>query len=239
MKYTPIIIIVFLSISTTAWSGARDETPHYNVVAEYIRSLGAIHNIQQTASLELQESTNTDNPNECNILCSMYDSTRVMCSLSDCISDIKKMHLNKPFDTLITNTITFYNQKLEIHNILVSIEKRFISRMRKYDSYHSDITDLAEELRDSLQCIDKRIYESMLTVFALLIDEKPDSKGHMNHLNITRVQKQHLIDSIDALFGDSLNKEKKDWNVSSAALLKTYLLKDFKCIDEWQKQNLP
>lgn len=151
MKYTPIIIIVFLSISTIAWSGAKNETPHYNVVAEYIRSLGAIHNIQQTEALELQESTNTYNPNVCNILCSIYDSKRLINELNNSINDLKEIYLNKPFDTLITNTITFYNQKLEIHNELMSIEKTFITETRKYDSYHSDMVALVQELNDSLK----------------------------------------------------------------------------------------
>jgi hypothetical protein len=73
----------------------------------------------------------------------------------------------------------------------------------------------------------------MVLVFALLIDEKPDSEGHMSHLDITKAQRQRLIDNINGLFGESLDKENKNWIVSSASLLKAYLLKDYKCTDEW------
>jgi hypothetical protein len=73
----------------------------------------------------------------------------------------------------------------------------------------------------------------MVLVFALLIDEKPDSEGHMSHLNITKAQRQKLIDNINDLFGERVDKENKTWTVSSASLLKAYLLKDYKCIDEW------
>jgi hypothetical protein len=41
MKHSPIIIILLLSISVTSSAAEKiKETPHYDVVAEYIRSLG-------------------------------------------------------------------------------------------------------------------------------------------------------------------------------------------------------
>ena len=89
------------------------------------------------------------------------------------------------------------------------------------------------EITAALEYIDESIFQSMVLVFALLIDEKPDSKGHMSHLNITKAQRQKLIENINVLFGESLDKQNKNWTVSSAALLKSYLLKDYKCIDEW------
>jgi hypothetical protein len=89
------------------------------------------------------------------------------------------------------------------------------------------------EITASMEYIDESIFKSMVLVFGLLIDEKPDSEGHMSHLKITKAQRQKLINDIDGLFGDSLDKENKNWTVSSAALLKAYLLKDYKCIDEW------
>jgi hypothetical protein len=38
--------------------------------------------------------------------------------------------------------------------------------------------------------------------------------------------------NINGSFGESLNKKDKNWTVGSAALLKAYLLKDYKCADE-------
>jgi len=72
----------------------------------------------------------------------------------------------------------------------------------------------------------------MVLVFALLIDQQPDNEGHMSHLNITKAERQKLLDSINGLFGESLDKKNQNWIVSSASLLKGYLLKDYKCIDE-------
>jgi hypothetical protein len=89
------------------------------------------------------------------------------------------------------------------------------------------------EITATFEYIDESIFQMMVLVFALLIDEKPDSEGHMSHLSITKAQRQTLIDNINYLFGESLDKQNKNWTVSSAALLKSYLLKDYKCIDEW------
>lgn len=89
------------------------------------------------------------------------------------------------------------------------------------------------EITAQVEYIDESIFQSMVLVFALLIDKKPDSEGHMSHLIITKAQRQKLIDNINGLFGESLDKENKTWTVNSAALLKAYLTKDYKCRDEW------
>ena len=57
-------------------------------------------------------------------------------------------------------------------------------------------------------------------VFYLLVDEKPDSKGHSTHLNITAAQRTEHINDIDITFGNSLtDKNNKSWTVASAYVL--------------------
>ena len=46
MNYFPMVIMLLLSLLGTCSAAVEiKDTPHYDVVAEYIRSLSAIHNI--------------------------------------------------------------------------------------------------------------------------------------------------------------------------------------------------
>jgi len=235
MKYAPIIIILLLSFSATSSAAIKiHETPHYDVVVEYIRSLGAIHNIQKTADIEFQEDNQSDNPAIAKIMSGIRSSTRIKLELNTSIAALQRINLKKPFETLLPTTIELYKQKINLHNEMVKISKTFIDGPKPGVDY-SKMTARMPEITASVEYIDETIFQMIPLVFALLIDEKPDSEGHMSHLNIAKAQRQKLIDNINGWFGESLDKEKKNWTVSSAALLKSYLLKDYKCTDEWQK----
>jgi hypothetical protein len=228
-----IILGLLLPLLSTCDADAKaiKDTPHYTVVAEYIRSLGAVHRIQQTASREFENDKGDSIKQMMN---GIRNSTRFRLELSTSIAALKRMTLKKPFDELIPNTITFYKQKIELFEAMSKISKQFLDGAPKPGVDYSKLTAMMPEITANIEYIDESIFQSMVLVFALLIDEKPDSEGHMSHLNITKAQRQKLIDDINDSFGESLDKENKNWTVSSASLLKTYSLKDYKCVDEWQ-----
>jgi hypothetical protein len=235
MKYAPIIIILLLSFSATSSATVKqNKTPHYDVVVEYVRSLGAIHNIQKTADIEFQEDNQSDNPAIAKIMSGIRGSTRIKLELNTSIAVLRRMKLKKPFETLLPTTIQLYQRKIDLHNEMIKISKTIIDGPELGVDY-SKMAARMPEITATVEYIDETIFKMMPLVFALLLDEKPDSEGHMSHLNITNEQRQKLINNINGSFGESLNKEKKNWTVSAAALLKAYLLKDYKCTDEWQK----
>jgi hypothetical protein len=206
------------------------ETPHYDVVAEYIRALGANHNIQQKWSKDHED--NKDNRIK-EMMNAVRSGTRFKLELRSSISALKRMSLKKPFDELLLNTISFYELKMELYEEIVKISKKFVDADPKPDVDYSKMVARMPEITAQLEYIDESIFQSMVLVFALLIDEKPDSEGHMSHLNITKAQRQKFIDNINGSFGESLDKNNQTWTVRSASLLKAYLLKDYKCADEW------
>lgn len=230
MKSIVSIIVMLLSTFFLISVSDGKDTLHYDVAAEYIRSLGAIHNIQLLATKEMQDDK--DDPVK-KLLSGIRSSTRIKLELGASISALEGMTLKEPFDTLLPTTIHWYKEKINLHNELIAVSKAFLAGPKPGVDY-SQMSARMPEITAMLEYIDESIFKSMVLVFALLIDEKPDSKGHMSHLNISRAQRQKLIDNIDGSFGPSLNKKDKNWTVSSAALLKAYLLKDYKCTDEWQ-----
>jgi hypothetical protein len=235
MKYFLIFfILLFSTVDMCSAAENVKETPHYNVVAEYVRSLGSIYRIQKIADKELQEDevqdSQTTNTNK--LMTSIRSSTRFKLELNASISALESMNLNKPYDELLASTIFWYKKKIELYDTLVKISKAFLDPKDSVD--YSGLVAEMPEITANIEYADESIFQSMVLVFALLIDMNPDSEGHMSHLNISKTEKQKLIDTINISFGDSLEKKDKNWTVSSAALLKSYLLKDYKCTDEWK-----
>jgi len=228
-----IIIFMLLLPLLVAYDADAEtkDTPHYDVVAEYIRSLGAIHRIQQTAIKESQDKTDNDNPTK-KMMDAIRSATRFKLELSSSIAALERIKLKEPFETLIPYTIYSYKQKKELYDKIIKISTTFLDTAPKPGVDYSKMLAIMPEITASMEYIDESIFKSMVLVFALLIDEKPDSEGHMSHLNITKAQRQKLIHDIDGLFGENLDKKDKNWTVASASLLKAYLLKDYKCIDE-------
>jgi hypothetical protein len=238
MKYFMAVFILLLPpLVTCAADTKAKETPHYDVVAEYIRSLGAIYNIQQMAEKEYQDENVKNNPTQLTMN-GIRSSTRYKLELSSSIAALKRMTLKEPIDTLNPTIISFYEEKIKLHDELIKISNIFLDAATKGAAKpgvdYSNLLAGSAEITASMEYLDEDIFKSMVLVFALLIDYKPDSEGHMSHLIITKAERQKLIDDINHLFGESLDKENKSYTVGSAAVLKGYLLKDYKCVDEWQ-----
>ena len=211
------------------------DTSSYDIVAEYVRSLGAVHNIQQLSTMEQLEAEGDNIKTNMNTIKSL---TRLKLEYNFSINKLKGMHLKrKQFDSLIPDTIHWYKKKLMLYDEMTNISKKIIDVRPNPKVDYSKLAARVPEISALLDYIDETIFQSMVLVFALLIDEKPDSEGHMSHLNISNAQKQKLLDGIDTAFGESLESENKNWTTSAAALLKAYLQKDYLPTDEWQSSN--
>ena len=111
-KHVTLICVFLLSFSVTpAKAVSFVETPHYNVVAEYIRSLGAIHGIQRVATVQLQEDLRSENPSAAKLMSGIRNGTRTILELRNSIATLEKMSLGKPFETLLPTTIEFYKRR--------------------------------------------------------------------------------------------------------------------------------
>ena len=167
---------------------------------------------------------------------SIRTNTHLKLELRSSIAKLKGMTLNEQGKTLIPTTISLYENKIKLYDESIKISNNILATDPKAGADYSKMLPRTQEITASIDRIDESIFQSMLLVFALLVDEKPDREGHMSRLIITKAQKQNLIADIDLMFGESLDKETKNWTVSSAALLKWYL-KGYKCKDEYYQNE--
>lgn len=204
-------------------------TPHLDVVTEYIRSLGSIHNIQRIAAEENKASKG----DPMKIMSdSIRTGTRFKLELNASIGALERMKLKEPYEQLIPNTIKLYGYKKDLFAEMVDICKALTVAVPEPGVDYSKMAARMPEITAEVEYIDESIFQSMVMVFALLIDDKPDKDGHMSRLRITKAERKKLIDNINGYFGESLNNKKRTWTVGSAVLLKAYLSKDYKCIDQ-------
>ena len=102
------IVIMILSLLVVSTKSYAQDTPHYDVVYEYIHELAETKNNQEIATSELAEEG--DNINK--MMGVIRNSTRIKLRLSADISRLSNMNLGKPFETLIPNVIELNKQKM-------------------------------------------------------------------------------------------------------------------------------
>lgn len=203
------------------------ETSHLVFVTEYIRELSAYEEIRSAAQEELKQDT-TDNDT---LSTNVHSSTLFQLELGSEVRMLRGMHLNPPFDYLIPGITKFDEQKIVLWRRLSDICSMLLEGPRPGVDYGKFLAEVPK-VRANLDYIDQSLFEATPGVFATLIDLKPDSKGHTSHLIITKSERQKLISDLNTDFGSKLDQKNQDYTVSAASVLRSYLLKDFKCSDE-------
>lgn len=239
---TVLFFLTFTFINGPAQAATKD-TPHLQVVKEYVRSLAAVHNIQETSKKEFEETNQPDENMsvQSRLMNSIKTSTKMKMELKVSIGMLKGMKLYGNFDSLIPATIDIYERKIALHDELISMGKNMLGMLLITSPTPKDFSDMKTmsgrmpEIEAQLEYLDESLFKTMVLVFYLLIDETPDNQGHMSHLIISKAEKQELLQDIDLSFGNSLDKKDKNYIVASVAFIKGGLQKDFVCTDEWKK----
>jgi hypothetical protein len=203
------------------------ETAHLAFVTEFIRELAAIADIHAAAEREHKQSSQDDVFSN-----AIHFSTAMQLELGSQVRMLQSMHLTSPpFETLIPHLTAFDEHKIKLHQRLIEIYSDFVGGPKPGVDY-SKLAAEMPKVRAELEYVDHAIFEATPLVFMTLIDMKPDSKNHVNHLIITKAERAKLLESLTDRFGSKLDQKDQNFIVSGASVLKAYLLKDFKSSDE-------
>lgn len=206
---------------------AKPDTPHLNVVKEYIRELGEAEDLKTNGEKELSEAKT---PNE-KLSAGIYYSKSSQLELRSEIRMLQTMHLNDPFDTLITSLVAFYEDQINLHQQLIDISNKFLAGPKEgvdYEALAAKLPEIRAELDDSR----KSVFQTAALVFWTLIDQKPDSEGHVSHLLITKAEKADLQEQLDIMLKGEPDKGDHDYYISAAMVLRGGLQKGHRCADE-------
>lgn len=205
------------------------ETSHLAFVTEFVRELSAIEDIRAAAERQ-QKKGESDGP----LADDIYLSTRLQLRLRVQIGMLTSMRLNPPFETLIPDLTSLYTSKIAAHQQLIDIASALMSGPKPGVDY-AEVAAKVPKISAVLDSIDESIFKLTPLVFLTLVDMKEDSKHHVSHLNITKVERAKLLSDITTAFGSKLAQKDQNYTVGAASVLKTNLLKDFKSSDDpWE-----
>ena len=205
----------------------KPETPHFNVVKEYVRELIEAEDLKANGEKELSEAKTLNERFSAGI----YYSKSTQLELRSDIRMLQSMHLNDPFDTLIPGLVAFYGDQIKLHQQLIDISDKFLAGPKEgvdYQALGAKVPEIRAELDDSR----KSVFQAAALVFMTLIDQKPDSQGHVSHLVITKAEKSDLQDQLEIMLKGEPDKGDHDYYISAAMVLRGGLQKGHKCADE-------
>jgi hypothetical protein len=230
MKIVGVVALTFFTLGAIPSLRAETTDPRLDFVIEYLRELSVQENIRDNGLKELDQASTP----EVQMTSCIHSSTALQLELNSDIPMLQGMHFDAPFDQLVPSIIGIYKQKIDFHQKLIDICTAMIGGERPGVDYDKMVADVPK-IRAFLDSLDETLLMASGMAWAILIDQKPDSKNHLSHLIITRAEREQLLSYLNAGFGQKLDDKSANSIVSSAALLRVLLTRNYKYADEpWQ-----
>ncbi len=217
----------YSSVSVRAADGSN-----LQFVTEYVRELGELERLRAVAFDELNADADTSNK----MASCVRSSTRFELELRAQISMLRRTQLAPPFDQLPSNISEFDQRRIELYNRMGEGCSTMLAGPTPNIDYGAISAELPK-ITAEIEYVDHSLFQATPLIFATLIDPVPDAKNHMSKLIITKAERQRLIGSLNSLFGKKMETDQQNWVVSSATVLKGYLLKDYTASDEVKKSR--
>jgi len=99
-----------------------------------------------------------------------------------------------------------------------------VSPTSDYNTTYADLTSNVSKIRADLEYDEESLFQLSPLVFAMLIADHPDSKGHMSRLSISSAERDTLVREITTWFGKEIEADDRWYIVVAAGLIKTKLL---------------
>ena len=161
----------------------------------------------------------------------IHSSTALQLELNTDISMLQGTQFAAPFDQLVPTIIGIYKKKIDFHQRLIDICTAMLGGPKPGVDYDQMVADMPK-IRAFLDSLDETLLMASGMAWAILIDQRPNSKNHLSHLIITKAERTELLRYLDAGFGQKLDDKNAGFLVGSAALLKVLLTKNYKYADE-------
>jgi hypothetical protein len=114
------------------------------------------------------------------------------------------------------------NRKAELNESVVDLADKMMSGPQPGVDY-GKLAATAPKLRAMLEDTDETLFKATPLVFATLISEIPDAKGHANRLVISKAVRNKLIHDLELEFGDLLQSKNQNYIVAAGSVLLGYL----------------
>lgn len=226
----PILFVALLSVAAQAAPSGRplprvNETP-LQFVTNYVTQLATFQNIRRNA---LQEMKTESAPG----MACVHNNTRYDLESAAAVVGFRRTHLigvDADVQKIPSEFADFYELRQKTMGQMTTICSAFAEGPKEGVDYKG-LVAILPKLRAQLEYLDNSITEASPLIFATLISDVPDSKGHTSHLVITCDERKGLVSHIDDLFGQEMSDKEVSSEVQQARMIRTKVL-EFKCADE-------
>jgi hypothetical protein len=225
MRISVALLVVGAVMFTPLAHAADNKDTALKFLNEYVRELSAFNDIRVASEKELKNSSDNGH-----ILDMLNSSEKFQLELNTAIVGLKNFRFSDGrFDQLIPQIISFYRMKIELWRQISDIGSQFVAPKEGVD-YGKLLAEMPK-LRARLDYIDKTLFESAPLVFYTLVEFTQKDQSKPAHLLITKAERNNLVSTLREDFGSNLDLKDQNYEVTTARLLKTFLLKE-KCADE-------
>jgi len=236
MRRALIFILSFVLISGPCYGEPMVEISHFDFVYEFVQELVDTHHDEELVKLEMSTVMNDSSQAQTMLVSIIHNDTRTKTRLNVKVQRLQQILItDNRFDVLIPYLIEMYSRKEQFYGAMVAVAQSMLSGP-KPDVNYGTLVARMQEVTAQVEFVDKSIFHIVPLLGTLLISQKPDSKGHLSHLSMTRKQALELVSILQSGFGGSLDEEEQNWTTSSAYFLRTYIRdKGYKYLDDpWE-----
>ena len=201
-----------------------DETP-LTFVENYLAQLATFEAIRRNALVELKTESGPG-------MACVHNNTRYDLEYSAAIYGLTRAHLigvGAELQTIPKRFAELYRQKREALAQMTEICATFAAGFKEGLDY-GKLSAQMPKIRARLDYLSNTALEASPLIFATLISDVPDSKGHASHLIISCDERRQLVAQIDRDFGDP-STDGASVDVRIARMIRSKVL-EFKCAEE-------
>lgn len=203
----------------------EDKGTALKFVNEYVRELSTFNVVRVASEKELNKSSAEEG-----ILNLINGSEKFQLELRASIEILKGFHFSHdPLDKLVPEITRVYQSKIDLWQQLSDIGSQFLAPKEGVD--YGKLAAEMPKIRARMDFQDTTLLQMSPVVFMTLIDFTQKDQSKPAHLAITRAERDKLLSTLRDDFGAKLDQKGQNYEVSTAGLLKGFLLK-YKCADE-------
>jgi hypothetical protein len=228
------IVLLLLALALQAAPPKKilpKDTPRYQVIAEWVRVVCAVHILQEKFDTEVA-SAKSDN--DVPIAMIRYNHAMNL-ELGSSIDRLKRMHVSVPtlagVPQLLADT---FEQRIQYQKELISIKKASLVFTPTPGVDYAKLLGRLPELGAEMDHLDRTFMQNYPQLFyGMIVDMKANSQGMVDHLLITKAERGELIRQIDTAFGENITwNPQMTYNTGAAKATRDLLGGNRRCSDE-------
>lgn len=220
-------IAIALPILVAAPALANGPNRALEFARAYVRALSETESIRADSERDLKTAGGTQEQfSEC-----IHSTQLQIYAMADAANTAATFRLPAPSKETPSLVVKYFADKGRMYASLSDMCQTVLEGPKPGVDYGKIAVDMPK-LRADMEHLDKMLFPLAVSVFAALIDPKPDKQGHMSRLVLTRQERDDLVHQISISF-KNLDAKNANYTVSSAAILRDYLArKGYHCADD-------